>query len=229
MHTLLRGIVGSTAYGLNGPNSDIDRLGVFAYDTYRLFNMSPPPDSMVTTNPDITMHEVSKAAKLLLSCNPTVTEILWLPGDLYEFKAPLGDELIGLRHAFLSAKKVKDAYMGYATQQFKRLLNRGDGKFDSDTGNRTAKHARHLKRLVTQGLELYTTNNLIIRLENPQSYLDFGDMVAKDPESVIPFMSRAEDDFKAAVSVLAEDPRPGVVQGWINRVRREFYQKRDDE
>lgn len=221
MHTLLRGIVGSTAYGLNGPKSDVDRLGIFAYDTYRLFSMSPPKDSIVETDPDITLHEIMKAAKLILSCNPTASEILWL--DDYEVMTPSGSELIGLRNAFLSSKKVKDSYLGYATQQFKRLLSRGDGKFDSDTGNRTAKHARHLKRLVTQGLELYTTGHLRIKLENPQSYLDFGDMVAKNPETVIPFMSRAEEDFKTAVSVLADEPRPAVIQGWINRVRKEFY------
>lgn len=30
---LLAGIVGSTAYGLAGPDSDVDRLGVFAVPT----------------------------------------------------------------------------------------------------------------------------------------------------------------------------------------------------
>lgn len=224
MHILLQGVVGSTAYGLARPESDIDRLGIFAHLTAKIFNMSPPKDSIVTTSPDITMHEVLKAAKLILSCNPTATEILWL--EQYEIKKPLGDEVVGLRKAFLSSKKVKDSYMGYATQQFKRLLQRGDGKFDSDTGNRTAKHARHLKRLVTQGLELYSTGHLSIKLESPEEYLDFGDMVAKNPESVIPFMSEAEDLFKKATTALEAEPNSAVIQGWINRVRAEFYVER---
>ena len=33
MHILLQGVVGSTACGLAGPDSDIDRLGVFAWLT----------------------------------------------------------------------------------------------------------------------------------------------------------------------------------------------------
>lgn len=223
MHILLAGVVGSTAYGLNGPDSDVDRLGVFAWDTVRHFNLTPPPDSHVTTKPDVTYHEAAKACRLMLGCNPTAMEVLWLDRLGYEAKTPLGDELIGIRRAFLSAKRVHDAYLGYATQQFRKLLARG-GTFDSDIpARRTAKHARHLMRLVDQGYELYTAGNLRIRLDDPQRYLDFGEQVAADPQTAVPFMAAAEDRFNRATTALQDEPRAGVVQSWLNRVRAEYY------
>ncbi len=39
---LLAGIVGSTAYGLAGPDSDVDRLGVFAAPTLSLLGLDAP-------------------------------------------------------------------------------------------------------------------------------------------------------------------------------------------
>lgn len=99
-----------------------------------------------------------------------------------------------------------------------------DGSFDSDIPARRApKHARHLMRLVDQGYELYTTGHLRIRLEDPQKYLDFGERVAADPQTAVPFMVRAEARFDAARTVLSDEPRVGVVQGWLNRVRAEYY------
>ena len=129
---LLAGIVGSTAYGLAGPQSDVDRLGIFAAPTIALLGLDAPTQSRVTTRPDVTQHEAGKAARLLLTANPTVTELLWLPENLYETRTPLGAELIDIRSAFLSAQRVRDAYLGYASQQLRRLVNREDSSLPSD-------------------------------------------------------------------------------------------------
>ncbi|MGI3201610.1 DNA polymerase beta superfamily protein [Streptomyces sp. GLT-R25] len=148
---LLSGIVGSTAYGLAHEGSDVDRLGMFAAPTDDLHGLHPPKESHVTTKPDSTLHEAAKWCRLALRGNPTVTELVWLPDELYEVRTPLGDELIGIRTTLLSAKRVRDAYLGYATQQFKRLYDRGDSSLSADTRKRRAKHARHLRRLCHQG------------------------------------------------------------------------------
>lgn len=220
---LLSGIVGSTAYGLAGPESNVDRLGMFAVPTVRLLGLADVPGSQVTTHPDVTLHEAGKAARLILACNPTASELLWLPDDLYEVRTPLGEEAIAIRSAFLSAERVRTAYLGYATQQFKKLLARSDGTFSSDTRSRTAKHARHLMRLTTQGLELYATGRVSIRLPDPQRYLDFGERVAADPQVAVPFMADAEDRFAAARSALPGEPDTGAVEAWLLRVRRAFW------
>jgi predicted nucleotidyltransferase len=221
---LLQGIVGSTAYGLAGPDSDIDRLGTYAAPTETFHGLRPPVGRSATishTAPDITHHEALKFARLCLGGNPTVTELLWLPDELYEIRVPLGQELIGIRTAFLSAPRVRDAYLGYAAAQFRRLAGRGDGSFSADTRRRTAKHARHLWRLCHQGLTLYRTATLPIRLDNPEDFHAFGDRVAAgDVELASRLVAEYEREFDETRSPLPEHPDEAPVEAWLLRVRR---------
>ncbi|MGV9245267.1 nucleotidyltransferase domain-containing protein [Streptomyces sp. NPDC003710] len=222
-HVLLSGIVGSTAYGLAHQGSDVDRIGLFAAPTEQLHGLHRPKESHVTTAPDSTLHEAAKWCRLVLGGNPTAMELVWLPEELYEARTPLGEELIGIRTSFLCARRVRDAYLGYATQQFRRLEARGDGSFSADTRKRTAKHARHLKRLCHQGLELYTTGRLTIRVDNPDEYHDFGERVAADPSVALPLLRFYESAFDERPSVLPERPDEAPAEAWLRRVRARFY------
>jgi predicted nucleotidyltransferase len=214
---LLQGVVGSTAYGLAGPHSDVDRLGVFAAPTREFHGLYPPLDrraSIVTHEPeDLTLHEARKFCLLALGANPTVTELLWLPG--YEIGTPLGKELVGIRTAFLSAPRVRDAYLGYAGQQFTRLLHKG-------ADPRTPKHARHLLRLLHQGDHLYRTGELVVRLADPQRYHDFGNAVAEDPEVARAALDEARERFAGTRTVLPEQPDEAAVERWLQQVRTEY-------
>lgn len=222
MNILLRGVVGSTAYGLAGPDSDVDRLGLFAYDTIDLLGLNEPQASIVSHEPDITLHEAAKYAKLAMACNPTVLELMWL--EDYEVVNPLGAELIDIRSAFLSRKRVRDAYLGYATQQFRRLEMRQDGSFSADTRKRTAKHARHLMRLCHQGLVLYATGRLVIKLEDPEGFRRFGDDVADGDTALGAAMLRSyEERFNAMTSVLPDEPQKNPVEAWLKQVRRHYW------
>jgi predicted nucleotidyltransferase len=220
---LLSGVVGSTAYGLARAGSDIDRLGLFAVDTEELHGLHRPAESHVSTAPDRTLHEAAKWCRLALGGNPTVTELVWLPDELYEVRTPLGDELIGIRTSFLSAARVRDAYLGYAAQQFRKLRSRGDGSLSADARRRTAKHARHLKRLCTQGLELYATGRLTLRVDDPDAYHRFGEQVAADPTAAEPLLRRFEAAFGETPSALPQRPDERPAQAWLRRVRRRFY------
>ncbi|MFI5961891.1 DNA polymerase beta superfamily protein [Streptomyces asoensis] len=220
---LLSGIVGSTAYGLAREGSDVDRLGMFAAPTEQLHGLHQPKESYVSTAPDRTLHEAAKWCRLALGGNPTVMELVWLPDELYEVRTPLGDELIALRETLLSARRVRDAYLGYATQQFRKLQNRTDGTPSEDTPGRIAKNARHLKRLCTQGYELYSTGRLTIRVDDPESYHRFGEQVADDPEAALPLLRGFEEAFAGTRSVLPEQPDETAADAWLRRVRKEFY------
>ncbi len=225
MNILLSGVVGSTAYGLATPNSDIDRLGLFAAPTASLLGLRAPEESHVTTDPDRTFHEAAKWCRLALGGNPTVTELVWLPDDLYEVRTEFGEELIGIRTAFLSAARVRDAYLGYASQQFRKLENRGDGSFSPETRRRTAKHARHLARLIHQGRDLYATGELRLRLEDPQWYLDFGERVAGgDLEEARRQLADAETGFAGIRTPLPDRPDEETVEKWLRRVRDAHYE-----
>ncbi|MEV0975254.1 nucleotidyltransferase domain-containing protein [Streptomyces sp. NPDC049915] len=219
-YVLLSGIVGSTAYGLAREGSDIDRLGLFAAPTEELHGLRQPQDSYVSTAPDRTLHEAAKWCRLALGGNPTVMELVWLPDELYEVRTPLGDELIALRTSLLSARRVRDAYLGYATQQFRKLVNRAEG---TAPPARVAKHARHLRRLCVQGFELYATGALTVRVDDPDAYHAFGERVAADPSAAEPLLRHYEDAFAATPSALPERPDEAAADAWLRRVRAHFY------
>ncbi|GAA3815970.1 DNA polymerase beta superfamily protein [Streptomyces chiangmaiensis] len=222
-HILLSGIVGSTAYGLAHAGSDVDRLGVFAAPTQTLHGLHRPKESHVGTAPDRTFHEAAKWCRLALRGNPSATELVWLPEELYEVRTALGDELIGIRRSFLSARRVRDAYLGYATQPVRRLESRSAGSLSEDLRRRTAKHARHLKRLCHQGLELYATGHLTVRLEDAQEYHAFGDRVAEDATVARSLLRYYENAFDEARCVLPQEPDEAAVESWLHRVRAHFY------
>ncbi|MEV0393204.1 nucleotidyltransferase domain-containing protein [Polymorphospora rubra] len=220
MHVLLAGIVGSTAYGLDHSGSDIDRLGVFAAPTVAFHGLHPPRESIVTTAPDSTLHEAAKWCRLALGGNPTATELVWLPEDLYETRTPWGDELIAIRTAFLSAPRVRDAYLGYAGQQLHRLAGRDDGTFSADTRRRTAKHARHLARLLHQGRLLYATGRLEIRLTEPARFVEFGERVAAgDLDVARQLLESTEHEFGVIRTPLPDQPDEAAAERWLLAVR----------
>lgn len=226
MHPILTGTVGSVAYGLNTDSSDVDTLGVFVHPTEAFFGLSNPAESHVTTNPDVTMHEAAKYCRLALNCNPSVLELLWLPADLLRCFSPDGVALIRMRNAFLSRKRVRNAYMGYADQQFKKLKERGDGSFSSDTRKRTAKHARHLLRLVNQGTQLHLTGELTVKVDDPEFYHTFGDRVAAGNTLYVEkVMSDAKRIFDETTSVLPDKPNTERVEQWLRTVRRHYLDR----
>ncbi|AEW98360.1 nucleotidyltransferase domain-containing protein [Streptantibioticus cattleyicolor] len=223
MNILLSGTVGSTAYGLAHAGSDIDRLGMFAAPTEELHGLHRPAESHVTTGPDTTLHEAAKFCRLALKGNPTLTELLWL--DTYEIRTPLGDELVGMRRAFASTAAVRDAYLGYATRQFRKLRARGDGTHRADTRERMLKHARHLVRLLRQGEELHATGHLTIRLADPDAVRAMAEWIVTEPDRALVLLSRAEDRF-GAPGVLPAAPDEAAVEAWLRRVRAAFYAPR---
>lgn len=221
-HILLSGVVGSTAYGLAHEGSDVDRLAVFAAPTRDFLGLRRAEESVVTTKPDVTMHEAVKFCRLALKCNPTVTELMWLGG--YETLTPLGEELIPIRTAFLSASYVRNAYFGYAVQQFEKLQSREDGTFGPDLAKRTEKHARHMYRLLIQGLELWRTGVLDVTIHHPDLVWSFGERIAQgDVEHASTLLGSYEEMFDSISTVLPDMPDAELVEAWLQKVRAEYY------
>jgi len=219
---LLQGVVGSTAYGLAHAGSDVDRLGVYAEPAIAFHGLHLPVDkaaSEVSHEPDVTRHEARKFAGLALGVNPTVTELLWLPYDLYDVRTPLGDDLIGIRHAFLSAPRVRAAYLGYAEQQLGRLASKDVRSVAPAT---VAKHARHLARLAHQGRELYQSGFLRVRLDDPEWYHDFGRRVAADVSVARELLANVEAAFDEIRSPLPDRPDEEAAEAWLLGVRAEI-------
>ena len=215
MNILLSGVVGSTAYGLNHADSDIDILGMFAAPTVELHGLVSPKDSVVTTDPDSTFHEAAKAVRLIMGSNPTASELLWL--NSYEVRTPLGDELIGMRESLRSASGVRSAYLGYSTQQLRKIKAHGP-----ESRIRQAKHARHLVRLLAQAQELHTTGQLTLRLADPDAVRRLGEEIAERPEVADRLLADAEFAFDRP-GVLPAEPDVAAAEAWLRRVRRAYW------
>lgn len=225
LRVALLGVVGSRAYGLDNEHSDTDTLGVYVGSSERLLSLQPPLDKHSTfhhTDPDVTLHELGKFMRLCLNGNPSVVELLWLGEYLHQTE--VGADLVKLRSCFLAAGRIRDAYLGYAAAQFHRLRERGDGSFGADLRTRTEKHARHLLRLLMQGLELWQTGQMSVRLspEKADEVIAFGYMVAT---RLRPLLAEEklrwyEDRFNALPCALPDRPDVDTLDGWLLRVRR---------
>lgn len=222
VNTLLKGIVGSTAYGLATPESDVDTLGVFAAPTSAFHGLTTPQESVVTHDPDSTMHEAGKFVRLALNGNPSVNELLWL--DKYEFITRLGAELVEIRDAFLSADHVRNAYIGYARQQLGKLISRGNGSFAADIPERRSqKHARHIVRLLIQGEQLYCTGEMTVKLNDPDAVRTMADEILAKPIDAYDIINAAEDRMISAGTPLPRTPDRETVERWLHRVRNHYY------
>jgi len=219
--TLLKGLVGSTAYGLAHEGSDKDYIGMFAVPSAKLFELNPPDlnKGVEFKNPDTKFYEAAHYCRLALGCNPTILELLWL--EHYNLRTEYGNQLIAIRGAFPSAKLVRDAYFGYATQQFNKTIAR-NGEV-----SRPEKSARHLYRLLYQGTELYTTGRLIVKLPDPEKFIDFGKRVAAgDFDLAKQAMADAQKKFNSK-SALPANPNKKLVNEWLLGVRHGLYQHPD--
>lgn len=223
MNVILQGIVGSTAYGLAREGSDVDRLGVFAAPSESFFGLNPPVGKAATITQhepsDTTYHELGKFCALALQCNPTILELLWLPDELYEIGSFFGYRLRSRRNLFLSRQRVRDAYFGYATQQFERLSNKS--RFPDVPVNRIEKHARHLRRLLYQGLELYEFGTMSVRVTDRETYFDFGERVAAGELDLAErLIDRFQEWFDNAKSPLPEEPDKTAVEAFLRLTRK---------
>lgn len=217
-HVILEGIVGSRAYGLQHEQSDTDKLGIYLAPSGDFFGLEPVIETARNPWTDEVLHEAGKFCRLALKVNPAVIELLWL--DEHIICTAAGAELLALRSSFLSAGRCRDAYLGYARSQFGKLRDRGDGTFSSDLRGRTAKHARHLARLLHAGFDLWSTGDLQVAVSNPQWFIDFGERVAAgDQVAAERLIDEYEQLFAKHPSVLADAPDQPLIEDWLRTVR----------
>jgi hypothetical protein len=137
-------IVGSRAYGLDSPDSDIDRRGIYLPPAELQWSLGGVPEQLENKDQEECYWELEKFITLALKANPTVLECLYTP--LIVTATPLAEELLAMRQIFLS-QLIYQTYNGYVMSQFKKLeqdlRNHGTIKW---------KHAMHLMRLLLSGI-----------------------------------------------------------------------------
>lgn len=220
---ILSGVVGSTAYGLARPGSDVDRLGVHVAPSATMLGLHRPTErdlSTCTHEPDVTVHELGKFLRLCLNGNPSVLELLWL--NEYEVETSIGRELRRLRQSLMSRDKVRNAYFGFATQQLRELQR------DQVPAHRRAKHARHLVRLLYQVDGLWTTGRLTVRLV-PWQVDDchrIGELAAAGKLTELEqYVGRTTVRLDGTESLLPEHADLDLVNDWLLSVRHRLIRE----
>ncbi|BCJ57030.1 nucleotidyltransferase [Micromonospora endophytica] len=153
-HTALAVVVGSRAYGLDGPDSDYDRRGVYVAPTRAFWHLDKPPTHLDGPAAEQFSWEFERFCLLALQANPTVLEVLWSP--LVESTTADGQELLAHRQAFLSTR-VADTYGGYARDQLNRVTARRER-----TGETNHKQAMHMIRLLAAGIHVLRTAQILV-------------------------------------------------------------------
>lgn len=176
MRVIYKVISGSHAYGLNGPNSDIDYRGVCIPDEKHIFGLSSfdqqegPGDSVI--------YSLKKFTTLALQNNPNILELLWIPDNelnLIQIGERCFKPFIENRERFFS-KNIFKSYLGYAEAQAKRMCSPHRElekmtsarkelveKFGYDT-----KAAMHLFRLLYQLEEIVNYGRLTLPIALPK-------------------------------------------------------------
>lgn len=111
-------IVGSTAYGLNTPESDIDIKGVAIPGLEHIFGIHPFEQHEITA--DNTIFSLQKFVHLASNINPNIIEMLYTDETDIVFISKYGRYLRNNANLFLS-KRAKYTFGGYAYAQLKRI------------------------------------------------------------------------------------------------------------
>lgn len=214
-------LVGSTAYGLDHPDSDRDYLGVYAApndEVLGLGSAAATSNTVTSHDPDWAVHEILKLFKLALGGNPTILELLSAPRVLDHVGGDDGPLNAGLS-ACLSTGRVRDAYIGYATGQARKIES---GRMFAAVGKdaRTRKQARHCLRLLYQAEHLLATGRVTVDVSPLRDQIfDTAELAVSDVDEFLRRFERLRARTDRVKSVLPDAPDVAAVQDALLAIR----------
>ncbi|MFD0523970.1 nucleotidyltransferase domain-containing protein [Paractinoplanes durhamensis] len=201
-HTILAVVVGSRAYGLDGPGSDHDRRGVFAAPTRSFWALDKPPTHLDGPLAEQFSWEIERFCVLALQANPTVLEVLWSP--LIEKINPDGKALLAVRDAFLS-RRVADTYGAYARDQLARVDARRER-----TGETNHKQAMHMLRLLMAGAHVLRTGEILLDVRPWRDQLLAVKRGEVPWDSITSWAASLQEELAAAAEATSLPSSPGT-------------------
>lgn len=115
---IFEGIVGSQAYGISTPTSDVDKKGVFVQPLESILGMGYVEQVSDSKN-DTTYFEIRRFLELVKTNNPNILELLNLPDDCVTVKHPIYDKVLAMKDQFIT-KACRGSFAGYAVEQIKK-------------------------------------------------------------------------------------------------------------
>ena len=213
-YTVYSCVVGSRAYGLAGPASDIDRRGVYAVPAPLFWGLTKPPTHVDGPVAEQFSWELERCCELALQANPTVLECLWSP--LVERITSIGQELLELRPALLS-RLVGQTYGRYAADQLSKLE-----AVRQRTGEVRWKQAMHMLRLLRAGAHVLRTGEVLVDVTDERERLLAVRRAELSWDEVHAWAARLQEDLSQAAqrTALPVEPDRGAVAAFLIRTRR---------
>lgn len=228
-HTILKCVIGSTLYGTNNAESDVDQMGVCVepLDAVAGFNnfeqhIRQERDAAGVMRTEDKIYSLKKFLRLALGGNPDVTPVFFVPVKFHTVSVATGRQMQELAPHIVSRKSgVK--FLGYMESQRQRMLGERGQKgvqraalveqFGFDT-----KYAMQIIRLGLNGIELLSTGRMSFPMsdDNRVLLLDIRNGVLSMNE-VLQKAGDLERELKDAVSdsPLPEEPNYALVEDWM--------------
>lgn len=117
-------IRGSKAYGIDRPESDEDRGGVYMEPLQELLGIPSSQREVSDEKNDTVWYSFGRFIELLKSSNPNIIEALFIPDRCIIYESPIITELKRYRDSFVT-KRCFHPFMGYSVQQLKKARSLG--------------------------------------------------------------------------------------------------------
>jgi len=243
--TILRAVVGSTLHGVNNKDGleDRDEMGVIIEPYDWALTVKEPFEQYVYRSAeertgksdapseagdlDLTLYSLRKYLRLALNGNPTILLLLFAPESACVHIDARGRHLQELTPSILSKRSGK-AFLGYLHAQRQRMLgergNAGHGRPRSmliEQYGFDTKYAMHMCRLGLQGIELLTTGQIQLPIEESERLTLLDIRNGKwTMQQVLTFAGELESQLKDLVSTcdFPDEPEVAKVDAWMRRM-----------
>jgi predicted nucleotidyltransferase len=213
-YIIFRCVIGSRAYGLEGPASDTDRRGFFLPPASLHWSLEGVPERLTDPVSQDCYWELKPFLLLALEAAPNVLECLYTP--LVELATPLARDLLAMRCCFLS-KLAYRSYKAQAAAQMKRL-----GQDLRKSGEPRWKVAMHLARSLLSGIAVLREGHVPVHVGPHRERL----LAVRDGQlswkEFHAWRSRLTEDFEAAGAAtrLPDLPDHARAEAFLLQARR---------
>ena len=234
MVTILKGLVGSHAYGYATPESDKDWMTVYVGGIDSYFGLKRADTShSVSEDVDVTDYEFKKFVSLCCNFNPNVIPLLFLKKESYDsITNEFGLRLVQAKNLFLT-KRCYNSLRGYATSQEKKARQGLTEKLGQkrkvlvDKYGYDVKAAAHTVRLLrlTKHIFLYNEVNLEEAAEECMKYLSGFFSKEEFQNRFDELILQVDDSFSSCI--LPEDVDATTVNAFCVNFLKDWFEEQE--
>lgn len=246
-HTILRGLVGSTVYGLNVGDGvdDRDEMGVMIEPIETAMGLEPFEQFIYRTavertgqhntksgagDLDLCVYTLHKYVRLALKGNPSILALLFTPEESLVQYTPAG-RILRDQIPNIISRRAGGAFLGYLQAQRQRLLGERGGMRSNrpelvEKYGFNTKYAMHMLRLGYQGVELLSTGRLTMPLAEPLRSELLGLRQGKMPlQEALTRAGELEREIKDLLdnSPLPAEPNTIAMEKWMLNIYKEAW------